>query len=250
MSSLLDVPAQLALVLSLAASAASNDPAGVAGAAPPPQPAQAMLVVEPLDGPFRFGERNWLRTLKEDMGKEARHSARIFRTSGGRYYVPVVEERVQILNARREPGLAKRAAEASARRNARMLGAALNRAPTAGDLYIAHIFGPEAAVAFITLARSKPGTEVARQFPELMAVAPALARGEGGRLTLAEAYARLTAPLAAYETGAPLAARPVEVQPGERPAGEPQSAYARTTFVSGAIDWRPQVSAAASTASQ
>ena len=45
--------------------------------------------------------------------------------------------------------------------------AALRRAPTAGDLYIAHVFGPEAAIALITAAPRRQTMSRPRHFPEL-----------------------------------------------------------------------------------
>jgi hypothetical protein len=75
------------------------------------------------------------------------------------------------------------------------MSAALRRAPTAGDLYIAHIFGPEAATSFIKLVGTKPGEAAARHLPELAQAAPALLYARGTSLTLAQIYKRLTDPL-------------------------------------------------------
>ena len=119
---------------------------------------QAALVPQPLVGPFRFGEGMWLRALKESPPDQDAHdySGSIFKTSGGRYYVPAAAERRRILKARRDAALARRVARAFAQSNARALGVALRRPPSAGELYIAHVFGPEAAINFIQLAEAKP----------------------------------------------------------------------------------------------
>jgi hypothetical protein len=216
LSSLLDVPAQLALVLSLAASTVANDPPS-APAASEVAASQVALVAQPLVGPFRFGEGMWLRALKESppVQDAPDYSGSIFRTSGGRYYVPAASERRRILNARGDAALASRVARAFARSNARALRFALRRAPSAGELYIAHIFGPEAAINFIQLAEAKPGASAARHVPELARAAPGLLVAHGAPLTLAQVYKRLTDPLRQHP-------RNVGSMPGA-PASEPAS---------------------------
>ncbi len=130
MSSLIDVPAQLALLLQLAAATAGS-------AGPGPQPAveaaipasQTAIVLAPLEGPFRFSERIWLRALKEGVpGPDtAEIAGSIFRTSSGRYYVPAAAERSRILRARGDTELAARVARAFAQRNAERMSVALRR---------------------------------------------------------------------------------------------------------------------------
>ena len=192
MSSLLDVPAQLALVLSLTAATPATEPPRT----PPATAPLAAVAAEPLEGPYAFGEGIWLRVLKEDLAKDGHGYARsIFRTSGGRYYVPRQDERRQILNARNDDALAARAARAFARANAASLRASLNRAPTAGELYLAHLFGPEAAAELIARVRARPAEAAAKHVPELAKLAKDLG-GARASLTLAELYAGLTASVA------------------------------------------------------
>jgi len=201
LSSLLDVPAQLALILSLAAATGGNEPPRAPAAAP--TPLAVTLVAEPLEGPYRFSEGAWLRALKEDLpGDTHGYASRIFCTSGGRYYVPRQNERRQILNARHDEGLAARAARAFAHANARILSARLKRAPTAGELYMAHLFGPEAAASLIARMRSNPGEPAAKYAPELVRSAKDLFGTRGASLTLTELYAKLTVQLMRAEAGA------------------------------------------------
>ena len=138
MSSLFDVPAQLALVLSLAASGA--------GEAPRPRPvaetaaiasAPSLLDPEPLEGPLRFSEgTGCARSARTPAARrDADYSARIFKTSGGRYYVPAAAERRQILGAHVRMPLSRPRRAGVRADNARRMRAALHRAPTAGDLY-------------------------------------------------------------------------------------------------------------------
>jgi len=206
LSSLFEVPAQLALVLTLAASGPGD------GARPAPPPAEtgalatAQLVLnpEPLEGPYRFSESSWLRTLREDLPAGdalAAYSGRIFKTSGGRYYVPAVADRRPILAARANAAVAERAAGAFAADNAARLRGALNRPVSAGDLYIAHVFGPDAAIAFIRQAEAHPNDSAAELAPDLVPPAPEPEDGTPPP-TLAQLYNRLTEPMRRFARGA------------------------------------------------
>jgi hypothetical protein len=229
-SSLLDVPAQLALVLYLAAATVAGEPAAPAAIAEPTA-ATAPLVPQPLAGPLRFSEAMWLRALKDcSKGSDAEdYAAAIFQTSGGRYYVPAEGERARILAARENVELAGRMAHAFALSNARHLTVALQRAPTPGDLYLAHVFGAEAAAAFIDLVVAKPRANAAEHLPELAQSAPALVSVGRTPLTLAQLYIRLTAALrrqppefaalAGGGTTARLALKPTVVDAPSTPTG-------------------------------
>jgi hypothetical protein len=191
LSSLLDVPVQLALLLSLAASTAGHDaPSAIAVENPA---AVASLISEPLEGPLLFGERAWLRAVKAASGDAmvAEYASRIFKTSGGRFYIPTVDERRRILDARRDETLAERVARTYAETNAREMHAALRRAPTAGDLYIAHLYGPEAAIALLQAVSAAPDALALKRFPELAGELPPTAQA----LTVGQLYRRLTATL-------------------------------------------------------
>ena len=166
MSSLFDVPAQLAMLLSLAASTAATDSSAVSVAAEHAAPvADVAVVSEPLEGPLRFGERAWLRALHENAKEAETIGARVFVTSGGRYYIPSPNDRDRILAARNDAELGARVARASAERNAARMRAALHRAPTAGDLYIAHVFGVGTAISLLKAAGEAPDTALAKLFP-------------------------------------------------------------------------------------
>jgi hypothetical protein len=255
LSSLLEVPAQLALALSLAASAAGDDRQGALNTAEAAAPASHVaLVPQPLEGPFRFSEGSWLRALKEGLpDKDAQvYSGRIFKTSGGRYYVPAAAERGQILEARWDAALAARVARAFAERNARVLRAALRRPASAGDLYIAHVFGPEAAMSFIRLVLAKPDEAAAKHMPELAQAAPALLSAGGAPLSLAQLYKRLTDPLKEWsrgvgstaQKGAAHSLRQASRDLKPTVADTVQRAAASRVAVSQAAAWRPEISAA------
>ncbi|MGZ5824131.1 MAG: hypothetical protein ACXWJ2_09330 [Hyphomicrobium sp.] len=245
MSSLFEVPAQLALVLTLAASG----PGEVTRAAPPPVDMAAVAPTQVLldlrhEGPYRFSESSWLRALREDLPAEAAlpaYSGRIFKTSSGRYYVPAAAERRPILAARANADLAARAAQAFAAHNASRLRAALRRPATAGDLYIAHVFGPEAAIAFIRQAEATPNDPAARQAPDLV---PSEPESESGTppLTLAQLYNRLTDPLRKFARGT---AAQAAVRPREQAAAldlKPTIAEATPPAPEWPLAWHAEIS--------
>jgi hypothetical protein len=196
-SSLLEVPAQLALVLYLAAATVAGEPAKAPVAtAPAPTASAAPLIAQSLAGPLRFSESMWLKALKDCTGSDTpEYAAAIFQTSSGRYYVPADADRRRILAARENAELASRIAHDLALSNARHLAVALRRAPTPGDLYLAHVFGVEAAAAFIELTIAEPNADAAKHLPELAQDAPALFSVGRTPLTLAQLYIRLTAGL-------------------------------------------------------
>ncbi len=182
----------------------------------------------------------WLRALKEDLPRDAHDYAQsIFRTSGGRFYVPRQSERLEILDARNDGALAARAARAFARANAHALRLSLRRAPTAGELYIAHLFGPEAAARLIACARSHAADAAAKYVPELAAHAKDLLGTRTASLTLGQLYAQLTQPLddASGVSGpAPPASEPTIADLLQRGA-------AWAALRPNAVAWRTEVSA-------
>ena len=253
MSSLIDVPLQLALVLSLAAATGSAEPSG-ARATPvlPLSSQQATLIAQPIAGPFGFSESLWLRALKDTAptGVSARFAGRIFKTSGGRFYVPTSSERDEILAARWDVAVASRVARAFAEINARRMQPAIGRAPTSGELYLAHLFGPEAAVSVIKLARTKPGDLAAEHFNDLLETAPDLLFDDGKPLTVAGLYARFTQPLRERKAPSQIASvREPPAAPHDRLAFKPTlvgpDAQTREKARALAFAWRSEVTGVA-----
>lgn len=201
MSSIFDVPAQLMLVLSLAASTADAEANGARTVATPAKfTTTTVRSTQRLQGPYRFGKNVWFRALKDATGADGLNalSRRIFRTSSGHLYVPVASERRRILNARFDGAMAGRVARVFAERNARLMRPAIGRKVTAGDLYVAHLFGPEGAVKLIKLANKNPSAIAAKHAPHLARSLPQAFYLLSAPLTLADAYARLTRPLRDY----------------------------------------------------
>ncbi len=167
MSLLFDIPAQLAMLLSLAASGAVHEPAGTAMRAPLASP--AVVAAEPLGGPMRFGERAWLQALYENAAQSGGYASSVFVTSSGRFYVPTADDRRKILDARNDAPLASRVARAAAERNAACLRGALRRAPSAADLFVAHVLGAASAIAFLKAVDDTPDMPLRAGFPALAA---------------------------------------------------------------------------------
>lgn len=118
-------------------------------------------------GLFQFIESTWLQTVKEQGGRFGleKYSPHIFRTESGRYYVPNRELRQEILNLRHNPEVSALMAGAFTQENARYVGDKLGRAPTQGELYIAHFLGAGGATRLITLASKDPHARADTHFP-------------------------------------------------------------------------------------
>lgn len=189
---LFEVPAELAMLLSLAT--ATVGAGAASGDIYFPQVEPAAIVAEPLEGPMQFGERAWLKALYENPQVSPGYSSRVFVTTGGRFYVPTDSDRLRILAARNDDVLAARLAGAAAERNAVRLDATLGRPPCVTDLYVAHLIGPDAAIDFLKTVSATPAAPLASSFPVFAEI---LARIEPGaaELSVGETYRRLAAGL-------------------------------------------------------
>lgn len=184
MSSLFDAPVQL--VIMLAAIVAGHEPAELA-----PTGGQIPVVAE--QGPFAFSEAVWLGALRLGYGgaDAAPYRGRIFATTGGRIYVPVIAEKREILAARRSGPVARAVAVDLARFHAGELRQRLGRAPNVKDLYAAHMMGLDIAARLAGLSTATPKALVASAVPEIAATFPQLVTRRGARVTVADFYGRL-----------------------------------------------------------
>jgi hypothetical protein len=218
LSSLFEIPAQLAMLLSLAASTAGHDAPMEASKA---FPTAAPESVEPIEGPLRFTERGWMRALYENQAEAEGLGARIFVTSGGRYYVPVASDRRRIFETRQNAEIASRVASAAAVRDATRIRSALKSAPAAADLYVAHVFGPETAISLIKEVGRAPDAPLKESFPMLAALPEV--QGNGAPPTVAQFYRRLSAALGEPPRLVAIGLRPpvVDPEPDQRNAESP-----------------------------
>lgn len=117
-------------------------------------------------GLFQFIQQTWLATMKQAgpaLGY-GRYAAAIVKTASGRYEVPDAAMRNEILKLRVDPATNAVMAGAFTRANAAALSARLGRAPSEGELYIAHFLGAGGAAKLISLASSNPHAKADNYF--------------------------------------------------------------------------------------
>ena len=127
----------------------------------------AKVATSSARGLYQFIEQTWLQTLKEQgpaLGYGAQADA-IVRLPSGKYVVDDPRMRGTIMNMRSDPTASAVMAGAFTRTNAARLAGTLGRAPTEGELYIAHFLGPTGAGKLIGLAQSRPTASAATAFP-------------------------------------------------------------------------------------
>src|ERR1700734_579357 len=135
-------------------------------------PAQAEAGLNPQAGAstssarglFQFIDQTWLGTMKQS-GAElgyGRYAAAISKTTSGHYQVADPEMRSEILKLRNDPTANAVMAGAFTRANADILSKKLGRAPSEGELYIAHFLGAGGAAKLISAANSNPDTKATK----------------------------------------------------------------------------------------
>jgi Transglycosylase SLT domain len=118
-------------------------------------------------GLFQFIDQTWLGTMKQS-GAElgyGRYAAAISQTASGHYQVADPEMRKEILALRDDPTANATMAGAFTRANADILSKKLGRAPSEGELYIAHFLGAGGAARLISLASNDPNAKATQYFP-------------------------------------------------------------------------------------
>jgi len=118
-------------------------------------------------GLFQFIDQTWLGTMKQS-GAElgyGRYAAAISRTASGHYQVTDPQMRSEILKLRNDPTANAVMAGAFTRANADILSKKLGRAPSEGELYIAHFLGAGGASRLISAAESNPNANATQYFP-------------------------------------------------------------------------------------
>lgn len=170
LSALFDVPTGLMFVLSLAVSGPEGANAEISKAVLPESSATRQ---ETANGCY-FSRQAWLRTLKQGSGGAvfAGWPSRIFKTSAGRYYVPIASEKQDVMKLRRDPAMSCLVALSAAMENSAVLHQALGRAPALAELYIAHAFGSDIAISLLQAARATPNDPLADHFPNLDLMMP------------------------------------------------------------------------------
>jgi hypothetical protein len=127
-------------------------------------------------GLFQFIDQTWLATVK-DAGPAlgyGRYADAITRSPSGRYEVSDPAMRRQIFALRRDPTANAVMAGVFTQRNAARLAEKLGRAPSEGELYVAHFLGASGAARLIALAGDNPSTMAAAIFPHAAKANPSI----------------------------------------------------------------------------
>ena len=198
-------------------------------------------------GLFQFLEQTWLGTLKQAgpaLGYGS-YAAAITQTRSGRYEVADPALRQEIMELRKDPAANAVMGGAFTQQNAAVLAQRIGRAPTEGELYIGHFFGPYAGAKAINLAASNPNAECRRDFSGGGAVQPADLLRQGRQRRAASrasapsspAAIRWRAPARPRHPWKPASAASAEADRERRVRRRARDAVA--TIEAGAGRWRP-----------
>jgi hypothetical protein len=146
-------------------------------------------------GLFQFVEQTWLSTLKSHGSKYgyARYADMIQKAPDGRFFVQGgPEARRTVMDLRLDPHAASLMAGELASDHASYLRGRVGRDPTAGELYAAHVLGPQGSARLIDAVRASPLAPAAALFPEAAQANRALFYRAGRPASVGELYADLT----------------------------------------------------------
>lgn len=154
-------------------------------------------------GLFQFIDQTWLATMSQfgaSLGY-GRYAAAIGKTASGGYEVQDPQMRSEILKLRNDPAVNAVMAGVFTRANAATLSNRLGRAPSEGELYIAHFLGAGGAARLIAAAGADPKAGAAGYFPNAASANPSIFydRSTGAARSLAQVRDILTA---RYDTAA------------------------------------------------
>jgi hypothetical protein len=119
-------------------------------------------------GLFQFIDQTWLGTLKQAGAAfgYGSYADAIGRDASGRWVVMDPRMRKEIMHLRTDPAANAVMAGVFTQQNAAILSQRIGRAPSEGELYIAHFFGPGGAGKLIGLVGSHPQASAADIFPQ------------------------------------------------------------------------------------
>jgi hypothetical protein len=128
---------------------------------------QAGAATSSARGLFQFIEQTWLATMKQsgDSLGYGQYADAITKNADGKYEVQDPGMRSAILKLRNDPAANAAMAGAFTKENAALLSQKLGRAPSEGELYIAHFLGVGGAAKLISAAADNPDASAASLFP-------------------------------------------------------------------------------------
>jgi hypothetical protein len=145
-------------------------------------------------GLFQFVDQTWLATLRRHGAKYgyARYAELIQQGSNGKYYVPGAQARATVMDLRLDPHASALMAGDLAADHAAYLRGRVGREPTAGELYVAHVLGPQGSARLIDAVRVQPAANAASLFPEAAQANRGIFYRGGRAASVSEGYANLT----------------------------------------------------------
>ncbi|WP_375459765.1 lytic transglycosylase domain-containing protein [uncultured Enterovirga sp.] len=173
-------------------------------------------------GLFQFIEQTWLGLVKSDGDRLglAEQAKAVTARGDGTLTVADPATRQALLDLRKDPQLASVMAGTLTRQNRDALVAATGRAPSPGELYMAHVLGARGAAELIATTRADPSRVAALDFPDAARANRGIFFDRGGRPRGAgEVYQAITSAQAGTAS-TELAAATTPVQPAP-PAGPP-----------------------------
>ena len=145
-------------------------------------------------GLFQFVDQTWLATLKRHGSKYgyARYADLISQGSDGRYYVLGGEARQAVMDLKLDPHAAALMAGELATDHASYLRGRMGRDPTAGELYAAHVLGPQGSARLIEAVQRSPRVAANDLFPQAAAANHPIFYRDGRPASVTEVYDNLT----------------------------------------------------------
>ncbi len=143
-------------------------------------------------GLFQFIDSTWLDMVRRHGAEHGLGGyAQQISTRNGRAVVDDPQARQQILALRSDPEISARMAAELARENASFLQTRLGRAPSAGELYAAHVLGPSGAARLIE-ASANGASNAAAIFPQEAAANRGLFYAQGAPVSASALLDRLS----------------------------------------------------------
>lgn len=193
---------------------------------------QAGAATSSARGLFQFIEQTWLATMKQSGSAlgYGRYAAAITQTASGRYEVADAALHGEILKLRNDPAANAVMAGAFTRTNAAQLTQQLGRAPSEGELYIAHFLGSGGAARLITFAANNPTAKATDFFANAAHANPSIFydRTTGAARSVAQVRDILTARYHVARAGQGQSA--ATAQAGNGPAAAPDTAGIANAF--------------------
>ena len=145
-------------------------------------------------GLFQFVDQTWLATLKKHGAKYgyARYADLISQGADGRYSVQGGEARQAVMDLKLDPHAAALMAGELATDHASYLRGRMGRDPTSGELYAAHVLGPQGSARLIEAVQRSPRIAANDLFPEAAAANHPIFYRDGRAASVTEVYDTLT----------------------------------------------------------